>query len=163
MELATLFCDNSACRGSMPCANCKMQASKIEAEMLALTLQNAALRKALAVRVIFLSAKPGWGLACCICESRDVPRLGHKKMCVLHPGYSLKESGEGRMRTVRNRLHPCPKCRHPEFKVGKAFDGRPDFLCTNCDYSWTSGHDGGEYLARSRPARSRPGRDVGER
>jgi hypothetical protein len=46
MELATKFCDNSACHGSMPCAKCRTQASKIEAEMSALNLQIRAFEEA---------------------------------------------------------------------------------------------------------------------
>lgn len=55
-----------------------------------------------------------------------------------------------RRRYVVNRKHPCPKCRHPEFLLGKAGDGRPDFMCTSCEYSWTCGDDGGEYLKEGR-------------
>jgi transposase-like protein len=50
------------------------------------------------------------------------------------------------MTTVHNKTNPCPRCKHPEFTKGKAFDGRPDFQCTACGHSWTCGHSGGEYL-----------------
>lgn len=51
---------------------------------------------------------------------------------------------------VINRKHPCARCRHPEFLLGKAGDGRPDFMCTNCDHSWTCGSVGGDYLKYGR-------------
>jgi transposase-like protein len=40
----------------------------------------------------------------------------------------------------------CPACRKGGFKLGWAFDGRPEFKCTLCDNTWTCGHSGGEYL-----------------
>lgn len=56
-------------------------------------------------------------------------------------------------RKVFNRSNPCPKCKHPEFFVGKAGDGRPDFLCTSCGHSWTCGHSGGEFLRTAKRVR----------
>ena len=47
---------------------------------------------------------------------------------------------------IFNKDNPCPYCRHPEFEKSKATDGRPRFICTSCEYSWTNGHSGGEYL-----------------
>lgn len=49
-----------------------------------------------------------------------------------------------------NKTNPCPSCRHPEFEVGVAGDGRPDFLCTNCGHSWTYGDRGGGYLKNAK-------------
>lgn len=54
------------------------------------------------------------------------------------------------MPILRNPKNPCPQCRHPEFNAGTAGDGRPDFICLKCRYSWTCGDDGAGYLKNAR-------------
>jgi hypothetical protein len=40
----------------------------------------------------------------------------------------------------------CPRCHVGGYRQGRAPDGRPRFTCTRCDYAWTSGKSGGEFL-----------------
>jgi transposase-like protein len=47
---------------------------------------------------------------------------------------------------IFNRLKPCPKCKHREYELMTALDGRPGFVCTSCSHLWTSGKSGGQYL-----------------
>lgn len=56
---------------------------------------------------------------------------------------------------MRNKAAPCGRCKHPEFEVSSATDGRPRFKCTNCGDTWTCGKDGGKYLSGARPCAKR--------
>ena len=40
----------------------------------------------------------------------------------------------------------CPACLVGGYTQGKGHDGRPRFTCTACDYSWTAGKSGGEWV-----------------
>jgi hypothetical protein len=40
----------------------------------------------------------------------------------------------------------CPVCQNPKYLIEKAPDGRPRFVCDHCEYAWTSGLDGGEFV-----------------
>lgn len=47
----------------------------------------------------------------------------------------------------------CPRCKHRGFKAGAApADGRPEFTCTSCGYSWTCGKDGGGFMSHAKEA-----------
>ncbi len=55
---------------------------------------------------------------------------------------AFRRTGKGRLKP---RKRTCPACRSGGFLTIKAGDGRPLFVCTQCDHRWTCGADGGEY------------------
>jgi len=77
------------------------------------------------------------------------------------PDFEVSEEDPINMTSIYNRTNPCPRCKHPEYKVGKASDGRPRFTCTSCGDSWTSGHSGGKFLETGKRAKIRPGEKKG--
>jgi len=42
----------------------------------------------------------------------------------------------------------CPKCKQGGYTQSEAFDKRPEFTCTKCKYTWTSGKFGGKYVIK---------------
>jgi len=52
-------------------------------------------------------------------------------------------------RMRRPRKPRCPRCHSGGYvqRVAQG-DGRPEFLCGQCEHRWTSGKDGGEYAAK---------------
>ena len=45
----------------------------------------------------------------------------------------------------------CPRCLHLGWDlIAVAADGRPRFRCQRCGETWTSGKDGGAYLAAAK-------------
>lgn len=40
----------------------------------------------------------------------------------------------------------CPRCKSPDYKIDRAPDGRPSFICVSCNEYWTCGYNGGKYM-----------------